>query len=378
MSCSGRVSFARAPSTWSLTISSAPPSRRSVSTRSLGDACRPFLVPEPLHHELEIRRLDADDAVAALDGSAARLADADLAGQHLLQHGVDEFRLDLDPIGVTDEAVVLGDRLDDRRAGGLYVEVLQAQVVAQNARDPALEGVELGKRILADGEEEVHPQVRAVDDRGEVGREGTSALLAAVVDEVLLGLVEDHVEVAVQDLLPHPKGVHERALLFGWPERRAERNRDRLRHGPPERGQGVAAPLVEDDDCEARLTTLGEVRLGEAAKVMRHAGPENGALPDPGLAVEDGEPGRHQVRLDQLALPLPTEEEEHVELRVLERRQPLVRRGGRAAHTSASTSIRPLSRERYSSRGMSKQSMPRWRQCSCSIASGAGPIAQER
>ena len=82
-------------------------------------ACRPFLVPEPLHHELEIRRLDADDAVAALDGSAARLADADLAGQHLLQHDVDELRLDLDPICVTDEAVVLGDRLDDRRAGGL-------------------------------------------------------------------------------------------------------------------------------------------------------------------------------------------------------------------------------------------------------------------
>ena len=120
-------------------------------------SCRPFLVPEPLHHELEIGRLDADDAVAALDGSAAGLADADLAGQHLLQHGVDEFRLDLDPIFVTGEAVVLGDRLDDRRAGGLYVEVLQAQVVAQNARDPALEGVELGKRVLADGEEEVHP-----------------------------------------------------------------------------------------------------------------------------------------------------------------------------------------------------------------------------
>ena len=119
------------------------------------------------------------------------------------------------PICVTDEAVVLGDRLDDRRAGGLYVEVLQAQVVAQNARDPALEGVELGKRILADGEEEVHPQVRAVDDRGEVDREGTRALLAAVVDEVLLGLVEDHVEVAVQDLLPHPKGVHERAPPSG-------------------------------------------------------------------------------------------------------------------------------------------------------------------
>ena len=59
------------------------------------------------------------------------LADADLAGQHLLQHGVDELRLDLDPIVVTDEAVVLGDRLDDRRAGGLYVEVLQAQVVAR-------------------------------------------------------------------------------------------------------------------------------------------------------------------------------------------------------------------------------------------------------
>ena len=59
---------------------------------------------------------------------------------------------------------------------------------------------------------------------------------------------------------------------------------------------------------------------------MRHACSQDRALPDSRLAVEDGQPGRHQVGLDELPLALPAEEEEHIEVGVLERRQPLVGR----------------------------------------------------
>ena len=190
----------------------------------------------------------------------------------------------------------------------------------------ALEDVELRERVLADREQEVDAQVGAVDDRGKLDGERAGAVLVRVVEEVLLGLVEDHVDVAVEQRAPHPQRLDERAR-----PRRAARASRRARcvtasaTRAAKRLQRVVAPRVEDDDREPRLAALVEVRRRDAAQVVGDARPQDRALADAGLAVEDRQPGRHQVRLDQLALALAPEEEADVELGVLERRQPLVR-----------------------------------------------------
>ena len=181
--------------------------------RSRVGALLALLVPQPLHHELEVGRLDANDAVPTLDGSSPDLADADLAGDDLVEHRLDEPRLDLDGALLGDTPVVLRNRLHDRCAGGGRIEMLESEIVPEHARDPSPEDVELGQRILAYGKQEVHPEVGAVHDLGEVDRERAGAVLATVVEEVLLRLIEDDVQVTVEDLLPGPKGLGQRALL---------------------------------------------------------------------------------------------------------------------------------------------------------------------
>ena len=73
------------------------------------------------------------------------------------------------------------------------VEVVDAEVVREQQRDVPLEVVELGPRVLADREQDVHAEVRVVDDRRELGgetREPLAVALVGVVLEVLLELVE--------------------------------------------------------------------------------------------------------------------------------------------------------------------------------------------
>src|SRR5205085_12614517 len=94
------------------------------------------------------------------------------------------------------ELVVALDRPEDRVAAAAPVEVVEAQVVREEARDPALEGVELRERVLAQAEQEVRTQAGVADRLRELLRER----VALVVEEVLLELVEDDVDVAAHDL----------------------------------------------------------------------------------------------------------------------------------------------------------------------------------
>ena len=58
---------------------------------------RPLLVPEPREHELEVRRLDRRLALlVACGGPGAGGSDEHLPGLDLVEHGLDERRLDLD------------------------------------------------------------------------------------------------------------------------------------------------------------------------------------------------------------------------------------------------------------------------------------------
>ena len=138
------------------------------------------------------------------------------------------------------------------------------------------------------------------------------------------------------------------------------------------RRSGIVLPGVEEDDA---------VGLGQVPKAVDHARPQHGALAHAALAIEDGEARSHQVAGNHLALAVAPEEELDVELRVVERRESLVRAGRRshgATCRAGSSARRCESDWRYSSTGTSKRSIPRWRQSSRSMRSAPGTTAQDR
>ncbi len=90
------VSSASAPSRCSSTMCCAPPRRSSVSTPQRVGADRALLVPEALHDELEVRRLDPRAVLRALDRPEPSERRLDLPGADLVEHALDEVRLDGD------------------------------------------------------------------------------------------------------------------------------------------------------------------------------------------------------------------------------------------------------------------------------------------
>jgi hypothetical protein len=107
-----------------------------------------------------------------------------------------------------------------------------------------------------------------------------------VVDEVLLELVEDQIEVL---------------LAVGC--------------GRTQCRNGVACPRIEN-------VNYG---VGLAAQAMRDACAKDGALPNATGPVQHRQPRCLQVRGDRLRLPCAAEEEQRIEVRIAERREPLVR-----------------------------------------------------
>ena len=108
----------------------------------------PLGLPEPLHDEREVRRLDPPAGRASVHRAATGAAEIHLARSHLVENRFDKFGLDADG-GLGSHAVVLLERAFDRLAGGAPVEVLEAKRVRVQARDPRLERIERGKRVLA-------------------------------------------------------------------------------------------------------------------------------------------------------------------------------------------------------------------------------------
>src|SRR4029079_2629190 len=98
-------------------------------------ACVALLVPEAPEYELQVGGLDPYLAVGGLHRASPRFADVDLARDDLLQHGLDELRLDRDGAVFSHQPVVFASRLDNRRPGGVEVEVLEAQVIAEDVRN---------------------------------------------------------------------------------------------------------------------------------------------------------------------------------------------------------------------------------------------------
>ena len=241
------------------------------------------------------------------------------------------------------------DRADDRRTRGAVVEPLQPEDVSIQRRDPSEKPVERREGVLPDHKDRVDPKRRADHVRQvalDVGRE-------LVVQEVLLGLIEDQVDVAreLSALEDIPKGP---ILEVGG-----------VRNGRCQRGRGILAPAVEDD--HDRL-------LRKRAQPPRDRGAEQRRLPDAARPVEHRQAGRDEVRNHDLGVPLPAEEVEGVEFRVLERRETSI--GGGNCHVTPSR--RRSRRPTYSSGSTVSTSMSNRRQNARSSAVGSGSIAHDR
>ena len=156
-----------------------------------------LLVPQPQEHELEVGSLDPGRLRATAYVGRARVGlEAELPRLDLVEHLLDEALLCRDLVAGAGSARVLLERADDRLSSRVAVQVLEAQRVVEEVRQPRLEAVELSERVLANRKQEAHAQITAVDDPRELERERALALLLLVVAEVLLELVEDHEEPA--------------------------------------------------------------------------------------------------------------------------------------------------------------------------------------
>ena len=303
-----------------------------------------LLGPEPRHDELEERRLDPRLLrLSVLDDAASRLAEDDLPRPDVLDHRLDELGFDRVLLLARGEQLVVRlDRLHDRSGRRLLVQVLEAEVAGEQVRDPPLEAVEHRVRVLAERDQEVRPQVLAVDGPRELDRERARAVFVGVVDEVLLELVEDDEQLGadgvselgraghVQCALVEPADPLVQQLVEGEVARRrlgrlfAEDLADRRGQAVGETCDRVVAPAGEDDHERQRVATGRERLLPLHAEVPLDARPDDGALADATCPVEEGQAGCEQVGGDQPALLLAPEEELRVALG--EGRQPDVGR----------------------------------------------------
>ena len=205
-------------------------------------------LPEPLQHELQIRRLDAARPLAFLDEPAAGEVPLDPAGGDLVEHRLDEL--------------VLGRRPRARRA---------PRTRAAAPRSPS--GPRRGSRWSSRRTLPKRPGTRRLSASrsasessrtpsrtctGSVGsrqdvleRVGERAAVAPVVEDVLLHLVEDEVELAAPDAIVRSASASASGMSVGAPGggrdrarpgRRASGRRSRprpRRSSPPPAGTSV-------------------------------------------------------------------------------------------------------------------------------------------
>src|SRR3954468_23526280 len=284
-------------------------------------ALRRLGVPQAFEDELEIWRFDPVSLVCAdaCDRSAPGTAEIDAAGADITQDRGDERRLDRHALVGLDEGVVGLDRAEHRGFASLPIEAVHAERVREQAENAALESVELCQLILADPDKEVRPQAGPANRIAEVVGE---PFVSAVVEEVLLELIEDHVDVA-DTFRGGPKYVDERATAIIDTEFDADCMTERHRR--------VLGPRRKNDDSGIR----------GAPQRVRDAGPEKRAFADAPRPVQDWQSRPHEVGNDDLAFSLAPEEEQSIEIGVPERGEAHERAQRRRGSAHCATSTRP-------------------------------------
>src|SRR5262249_58592633 len=101
--------------------------RQSQHTRALGA----LDLPEPLHHEVEVGRLDPGLCRRSLRDASATARLHDGTGDYAGEDGFDERRLDREPFLLGDECAVALDRADDGAPSGRAREVVEPETVRE-------------------------------------------------------------------------------------------------------------------------------------------------------------------------------------------------------------------------------------------------------
>ncbi len=113
---------------------------------------------------------------------------------------------------------------------------------AYSAGTRTLKRVELRQRVVANAEQHADTQIRSRDDVRQCLRERAAADPFAVVEDILLELVEDDVDLPVEEAAPLLELVGERELVRGWTGARSRRARATSAATTPPQ-QSVGSPL---------------------------------------------------------------------------------------------------------------------------------------
>ena len=279
---------------------SARSGRADRASRSAGRrACPPFLLPEPRHDELQVRRLDAPLLVRVVRRAPRRARHADddrLPASSSSSSALDELGLDARRrILRRVSSLYLRHRLHDRVACASRSRWPHAQVVVEQRRDPALEAVEPRERVLADRDQEVGPQVGRASARGELARERPFAVLPGVIEEVLLELVQDDEHVRPEHAVHVGEQVAQRTVR----RRRGRRPGRAAVDGALDRASdpfdGIVAPgdvAVASPESGRRRRRVGrsaalDVLRRQLVQLACDPGAEQRALADAALAVQE-------------------------------------------------------------------------------------------
>ena len=116
----------------------------------------------------------------------------------VVEHRIDERRLDRDLLVVIGELVVVAERAEDAARLRFAVEPIEPEVVREECRDPRLEHVETRELVVADPENDVHLEARTRHELRQLAEQAALAPVVGVVEEELLDLIEDEAELAVE------------------------------------------------------------------------------------------------------------------------------------------------------------------------------------
>ena len=322
-----------------------------------------LVVPQVHEDDLEIRRLDAR-----------------LGGLHAVEHRFHERRLDLHRLALRGLLPVpQRERLEDRRARRGAVEMLDAHEVVEQARHVRGEGVELRQRVLADRDEHARGRVAPREQAGELRDERP---VGVVVEEVLLELVEDHEQGAVDAQGGGGDGVGERAA-FG--QTLAELRRQVAERGPDralQPGQRILRPRAEVQGGVFGRLAVGDPPAAFVAHLAHDAGAQQRALADAARPEEDRDAVGEQIVEHDRARRVTTEEVGGVGLGVrdqaLVRAAPCLPAGGFGGGGRGRAQVRGRLIASTQSSSRASRISTRWRcQNFSSIGSGSRSIAHD-
>ena len=224
--------------------------------------------------------------------SAPGLTEHDVSGLNVVEHRFDELGLDLDMLVLRrDQPIPLLDRPDGRSMRCSAIKVVDPEVVVVEEGDPTLEPVEPCIGVLADRDQDVGLRRAAVERARQLLEERSLALLVAVVEEVLLELVEDEQNVAIETVAPGIEQLGEAQRAVDRLDIDTELGDSALDSGregferiiaPRDSSvRAIGAVRREDDDDEARLARGLEVSSASVRRCDATPARRSELLPTP-------------------------------------------------------------------------------------------------